>query len=368
MSRVLLLFGGQSSEHAISCLSAANVEQALRKAGHEPVCVGITRAGRWTVAETVPQATDDAPLPEVDERGRTVALVANRGRPRLLVVEDREASITATEDLGSVDVAFPVLHGPNGEDGTVQGLLATAGLPYVGADVASSAIGMDKRQMKAVFTSLGLPLLPYATAERFEWETRPDDVLDRVALDPGLPVFTKPSRQGSSIGVRRCADREELRAGLAEAFDYDRVALVEQALSDAREVECGVLGNANPEVSPPGELVHVGEYYDFDAKYLSPVELTCPAPAPDSISERCRTFAREAFCGLGARGMARVDFFYLDEEDTVFVNEINTIPGMTSQSMFWVVWEAEGYDRPGLVDRLLTLAFEAADPGGRWAP
>lgn len=368
MSRVLLLFGGQSSEHAISCLSAANVDQALRKAGHEPVGVGITRAGRWTFADTVPQATDEVPLPEVDDRGRTVALIANRGQPRLLAVEDRDDTVTATEDLGPVDVAFPVLHGPNGEDGTVQGLLATAGLPYVGADVASSAIGMDKRQMKAVFASRGLPLLPYATADRFEWETRPDDVLDRVALNPGLPVFTKPSRQGSSVGVRRCGDRDELRAGLAEAFDYDRVALIEQALSDAREVECGVLGNANPEVSPPGELVHAGEYYDFDAKYLSPVQLTCPAPVPDPISERCRTFARDAFDGVGARGMARIDFFYLDEEDTVFVNEINTIPGMTSQSMFWVVWEAEGYDRPGLIDRLLTLAFEAADPSGRWAP
>lgn len=368
MSRVLLLFGGRSSEHAISCLSAANVDEALRKGGHEPVCVGITREGRWTFAETVPQATGDAPLPEVDDRGRTVALVANRGQTRVLVVEDRDETVTATEDLGPVDVAFPVLHGPNGEDGTVQGLLATAGVPYVGADVASSAIGMDKRQMKAVFTSRGLPVLPYATADRFEWETRPEDVLDRVALDPGLPVFTKPSRQGSSIGVRRCDDREELRAGLDDAFGYDRVALIEQALSDAREVECGVLGNAAPEVSSPGELVHTGAYYDFDAKYLSPVQLTCPAPVPESISERCRHFAREAFAGLGARGMARVDFFYLDEEDTVFVNEINTIPGMTSQSMFWVVWEAEGYDRPGLIDHLLTLAVEAADAEGRWAP
>lgn len=368
MSRVLLLFGGRSSEHAISCLSAANVEEALRKGGHEPVCVGLTEQGRWTLAGTVPRPTDAEPLPRVDDANPTVVLVANRGHPRLLQIEEGGDTITTSRDLGVIDVAFPALHGPHGEDGTVQGLLATSGVPYVGADVASSAVGIDKRQMKAVFASRGLPQLPYTTVRRAEWSDDPDAALDRVGLDPGLPVFTKPARQGSSIGVRRCESREELRAGLSDAFDHDRVAVVEQALTDAREIECGVLGNADPEVSAPGELVHAGEYYDFDAKYLSPVELTCPAPVPESISERCRQFARDAFLGIGARGMARIDFFYLDDEDAVFVNEINTIPGMTSQSMFWVVWEAEGYDRPGLIERLLTLAFEAADTEARWAP
>jgi D-alanine-D-alanine ligase len=367
MSRVLLLFGGRSSEHAISCLSAANVEVALRGAGHEPVCVGIAPSGRWTLAQAVPRPTDDEPLPQVDEGGRTVALVGSRGRPRLLGVDDAGETVTAG-DLGAVDVAFPVLHGPGGEDGTVQGLLATAGVPYAGADVAASAVGMDKRRMKAMFTSRGLPVLPYTTVGVAEWEAKPEAVLDRIALEPGLPVFTKPARQGSSVGVARCDDREALRAGLAEAFGYDRVAVVEQALSDPREIECGVLGNTEPEVSPPGELVHAGDYYDFEAKYLSPVELTCPAPVPESISERCREYAREAFDAIGARGMARVDFFYLDDEDTVFVGEINTIPGMTSQSMFWVLWEAVGYDRPGLVDRLITLAVEVAESGSPWAP
>jgi D-alanine-D-alanine ligase len=368
MSRVLLLFGGRSSEHAISCLSAANVEQALGKAGHEPVCVGITPTGRWTLAETVPRPTNEAPLPQVDDANPTVTLVANRGHTRLLVVEERGDTLAMTADLGVIDVAFPVLHGPHGEDGTVQGLLATSSVPYVGADVASSALGIDKRQMKAVFASRGLPQLPYTAVSRREWDEGGETVLDRLDLDPGLPVFTKPARQGSSIGVRRCHSRAEVRAGLAEAFVYDRVVIVEQALSDAREIECGVLGNAAPEVSRPGELVHAGQYYDFDAKYLSPVELTCPAPVPEAISERCRELAREAFHGIGARGLARVDFFYLDAEDAVFLNETNTIPGMTSQSMFWVVWEAEGYDRPGLVDRLVALAFEAADTQARWAP
>lgn len=368
MSRVLLLFGGQSSEHAISCLSAANVEDALRAAGHEPVCVGITRSGRWALVEQVPRASDDVPLPEVAEVAETVALVPSRGQTRLLLVEHSGEAVRTSADLGRVDVAFPVLHGPFGEDGTVQGLLATSGVPYVGADVASSAVGIDKRQMKAVFASRGLPQLPYTTVRRFEWDTDPEGVLDRVGLDPGLPVFTKPARQGSSIGVRRCEHREDLRRGLDDAFAHDRVAVVEQALLDAREIECGVLGNADPQVTRPGELTHTGTYYDFDAKYLAPVELTCPADVPESITERCIAFAREAFVGIGARGMARVDFFYLDDEDTVFVNEINTIPGMTSQSMFWVVWDAEGYDRPALVNRLIELAFEAADAAGHWAP
>lgn len=368
MSRVLLLFGGQSGEHEISCLSAANVEDALRAAGHEPMCVGITPSGRWTLADHVPRATAEVPLPKVDESARTVALVPNRGQTRLLVIEDRADTVSATEDRGRVDVAFPVLHGPYGEDGTVQGLLATAGVPYVGADVAASAVGIDKRQMKAVFASRGLPQLPYTTVRRFEWETAPEEVLDRIGIDPGLPVFSKPARQGSSIGVNYCEERDALRRGLDDAFAHDRVAVVEQALSDAREVECGVLGNADPVVTRPGELVHTGDYYDFQAKYLSPVELICPADLPESITERCMAFAREAFLGIGARGMARVDFFYLDDEDTVFVNEINTIPGMTSQSMFWVVWESEGYDRPALVDRLLTLALEAADAAAHWPP
>lgn len=368
MSRVLLLFGGRSSEHAISCLSAANVEEALRKAGHEPVCVGITAQGRWTLAEAVPRPTDEEPLPHVDDDGPTAALIAGRGGAHLVRVDDAGGAVAAEADLGPVDVAFPVLHGPNGEDGTVQGLLATAGVPYVGADVAASAVGMDKRQMKAVFTSRGLPVLPYTTVGVGEWEAKPDAVLDRVALEPGLPVFTKPARQGSSVGVARCDDREALHAGLAEAFGWDRVAVVEQALSSPREIECGVLGNAELEVSPPGELVHAGDYYDFEAKYLSPVELTCPAPVPEPISERCREFAREAFAAIGARGMARVDFFYLDDEDTVLAGEINTIPGMTSQSMFWVLWEAVGYDRPGLVDKLVRLALEVAESESPWAP
>ncbi len=368
VTKVLLVFGGRSSEHSISCLSAANVDAALRAAGHETLLVGITREGRWTLLEQVPPASQSAPLPEVPPDGPTVLLTQSVHGPRLLQVDDRDTPVRLQVDLGPIDVAFPVVHGEHGEDGTVQGLFASLGVPYVGADVAASAVGIDKRQMKAALTSYGLPQLPYHTVRRLDWDESPDDALDRVEIALGFPVFTKPTRQGSSIGISRCEDRDELAKGLAEAFQYDREVIVEQGLSQVRELECGILGNAVPEVTRPGELTHTGSYYDFDAKYLSQVELTCPADVPELIAQRCQLFAREAFLGIGARGMARVDFFYLPEEDTVLVNEINTIPGMTDQSMFWWVWDAEGVGRPQLVDRLLSLALEVEDAAQHWAP
>ncbi len=368
MTRVLVVFGGRSGEHSISCLSAANVDVALRAAGHETVLVGITPAGRWTLQEEVPPASSEQPLPRVPEDRPTALLTRTVHGPRLLQVDDAEPPVGVEADLGPIDVAFPVLHGPYGEDGTIQGLFASLGVPYVGADVAASGVGIDKRQMKAALTSHGLPQLPYQTVRQHDWETSPEEVLDQVEIALGYPVFTKPTRQGSSIGISRCEDRDGLAKGLIEALAHDREAIVEQGLEQVRELECGILGNADPQVTRPGELVHTGSYYDFDAKYLAPVELTCPADVPELIAERCQHFAREAFLGIGARGMARVDFFYLPEEDTVLVNEINTIPGMTDQSMFWWVWDAEGVDRPQLVDRLVGLALEAEDPEQHWAP
>lgn len=363
-TRVLLLFGGRSSEHEVSCLSARNLLAALDPERYEVTTVGITRDGRWTLVDGVPEAGEGQALPRVPDDGPTVALVGTRKGPRLIRYSDNGDAA----EIGPVDVCFPALHGPYGEDGTVQGLLASHGVPYVGADVASSAIGIDKRQMKSVFKARGLPQLPHLTVRRVVWEADRGPVLDDVEAALPYPVFTKPARQGSSIGIQRCASRGELVAGIEEAFSYDRVAIVEEGLDGAREIECGVLGNTGIEVTMPGETVHTGEFYDFEAKYVSPVELRCPADVPRDVTETTMRYAREAYLAIGCRGMARVDFFYDEARRRVLVNEINTIPGLTSQSMFWVVWEAEGVQRTALVDKLLALALEAARGDGRFAP
>ncbi|MGH3113747.1 MAG: D-alanine--D-alanine ligase family protein, partial [Gaiellaceae bacterium] len=269
------------------------------------------------------------------------------------------AALVIGEDLGPVDVCFPVLHGPYGEDGTVQGLLASIGVPYVGADVASSAIAIDKSAMKHVFSACGLPQTPYLTLRRQAWEDDRAAALDEIERALAYPLVTKPARQGSSIGIRKVRGRDELAAGIEEAFGYDRVAIVEQGLEGVRELECGVLGNAVVEVTRPGEAVHAGPaFYDYEAKYLSPVELRCPADVPAGVARTCMAYAREAYLAIGARGMARVDFFYNERTTEVLVNEINTIPGFTATSVFGKLFEASGVSYAELCDRLVRLGVE----------
>lgn len=362
-SRVLLLFGGRSSEHAVSCLSARSVIAALDPERYVVTCVGITREGRWTLVDGVPPGD----LPEVDDDGDTVALVRGRGGAQLVRFHDDTTG--GCDALGPVDVCFPVLHGPYGEDGTVQGLLASLGVPYVGADVASSAVAVDKRQMKNVFTARGLPQVPYRVVRRARWEQGHEAPVAELEAALRYPVFTKPARQGSSIGIRRCGDRDALVAGVEEAFAYDRVAIVEQGVVDVRELECGVLGNDEIEVTPPGEIRTAREFYDFEGKYLdADLALQCPAEVPADVTRRCTAYAREAYQAIGARGMARVDFFYIETTGEVLVNEINTIPGFTPVSMFPFVWSRCGVGYPELVDRLLALAVDAARAGDRHAP
>ena len=369
--RVLVLFGGRSAEHEISCLSAANVLDALDLDRYDVVRVGITREGRWTLAERVPDAPPGG-LPEVDDDGDTVALVRNRKAAHLVRFPANGAPGAGAADLGPVDVCFPVLHGPYGEDGTVQGLLASHGVPYVGADVASSAVGIDKRQMKNVFTAKGLPQVPYLAVRRAAWEGDRAAVLHAVEARLSYPVFTKPSRQGSSIGIRKCRSRDELVDGIEEAFGYDRVAIVEHGVEGGRELECAVLGNTDVEVTPPGEVRTAHEFYDFEGKYLDEsLRLDCPAHVGEDVQRRCQQLARDAYDAIGCRGMARVDFFYLEDApsgEQVLLNEINTIPGFTAASMFPYAWSTQGLEAPALVDRLLALALESGRRDARYAP
>ena len=364
--RVLVLFGGRSAEHEVSCLSARSVLAALDRDRYLVTTVGITRDGRWTLVDGV-EDTPPGVLPSVQDDGDSVALVQTRKGPRLVRFIDTFEGV----ELGPVDVCFPVLHGPYGEDGTVQGLLASYGIPYVGADVASSAVGVDKRQMKNVFKARGLPQVPYEAVRRSTWDADSDAVIAALESALSYPMFTKPSRQGSSIGIHLCRDRESLVAGIEDAFEYGRVAIVEQGLERPREIECGVLGNTETDlkVTPPGEIRTQHEFYDFDGKYLDDsLVLQCPADVPAEIAEQCRAFAREAYLSIGARGMARVDFFYLEDTGQLLVNEINTIPGFTPVSMFPYVWQSQGLSYPQLIDELLRLALQAGSTQERYGP
>ena len=354
-TRVLVLYGGRSAEHEVSCLSARSVLAALDAERYEAVPVGITRDGRWTATDGRIEAAPGAALPEVDGSGPTVALVGARRGPRLVEVGDDGTG----RDRGPIDVCFPVLHGPYGEDGTVQGLLATVGLPFVGADVTASSVGIDKRAMKDTFAAQGLPQVPFVAVHRARYGEERDAVLAEVADALTFPVFTKPARQGSSIGITKVAGADGLAAGIDEALRYDRVVIVEEGVDGPRELEVGVLGNDTIEVTPPGEIRPSHEFYDFEAKYLDDSELVVPADVPVDVASRIDEIARQAYRAIGCRGMARVDFF-LAGDGTLVLNEINTIPGFTPNSMFPRLWDAQGVGYPALVERLLTLALEAA--------
>ena len=362
-SRVLILYGGRSSEHQVSCLSARSVLEVIDRDRYEVVPVGITREGRWVLTDGHIEAEPGQALPEVADTGPTVALVRTQKGAVLVRFED-DGTVT---DLGPIDVAFPVLHGPYGEDGTVQGYLATVGVPYVGADVTASSIGIDKRAMKQAFKARRLPQVPYLPVRRARWDDDRAATLEEVEAALSYPVFTKPARQGSSIGITMAHGREQLIAGLEEAFRYDNVVIVEQGLDAPRELEVGVLGNDTIDVTPPGEIAPSHEFYDFEAKYLDESELRVPADVPAEVAQRIDDIARDAYRAIGCRGMARVDFF-LDTDGSLYLNEINTIPGFTPNSMFPRLWDAQDLPYSDLVARLLDLARAAADDESHLAP
>ena len=351
MARVLVCYGGRSAEHGVSCLSARSVLAALREAGHAVLPVGIARDGRWTLTDGTIAAVADGRLPEVDGAGPAVTLTTTAGGPEL-VEFGSDGSVAARHP---VDVAFPVLHGPGGEDGTVQGLFATVGLPYVGADVAGSAVAIDKGAMKGRFHLNGLPQVAYVAFQRDRWVHDRDYVLAELHRVPA-PWFVKPARQGSSIGISRAADVAALDAAVAGALLHDDRVVVEEAVAGPRELEVGVLErDGHLEVSCVGEIVPAHDFYDFDAKYLVASRLDVPAGVDPATAAAIEAVARRAFVAIGCRGMARVDCF-LAPDGRLLLNEINTIPGFTEASMFPRVWAASGVPFPDLVGRLLAAA------------
>jgi D-alanine-D-alanine ligase len=353
--RVAVLFGGRSAEHEISCISARSVIDALDPAASEVIPIGITREGAWVLLPGPPALpAESGRLPEITAgNGTAVKLGGGAGSQELVAADGSRQAI---------DVVFPVLHGPQGEDGAVQGMLELAGVPFVGAGVLGSAIGMDKAVQKVMFAAAGLPVVPWELVREPDWAEDPEGVVARAG-GLGFPVFTKPATLGSSVGIVKVHDPSELEAGLNEAFRYARKAIIEQGVEGVREVECGVLGNDDPVASIAGEIIPTGhEFYDYEAKYLDEhgATLSIPADVAPDLMERIQRTAVTAFRAIDCAGMARVDLF-LKGDDELFVNEINTIPGFTQISMYPKLWEASGLSYRNLVERLLDLAVERHD-------
>ncbi|MDJ1132520.1 D-alanine--D-alanine ligase family protein [Streptomyces iconiensis] len=361
--RVAVVFGGRSSEHAISVLTAGAVLSAIDRDKYEVLPIGITTEGRWALASDDParMAIEDRKLPSVAELSESdtggVLLPIDAGAREVVHTEPGQVP----KALGEVDVVFPVLHGPYGEDGTLQGLLELSGVPYVGAGVLASAVGMDKEYMKRIFVSFGLPVGPYVTVRPREWENDPAAARKKIvdfAAEHGWPVFVKPSRAGSSMGITKVGDLAGIDEAVEEARRHDPKIIVESLLT-GREIECGVLEfEDGPRASVPAEIppVSAHDFYDFDAKYIDSASGIVPAPLTEEETARVRELAVRAFDAVSCEGIARADFFLTDDGEFV-INEINTMPGFTPISMYPRMWQETGVSYAELVDRLIQAAL-----------
>jgi len=359
--RVGVIFGGRSSEHEISLRSAQTVMSAMDPARYEVVPIGIARDGRWYLYHDAQRMLRAAVANggELNPADAPVSLLAQPvGNP--LVSLNRGSAEPLEAAHGPLDVVFPVLHGSYGEDGTVQGLLELANIPYVGAGVLGSAVGMDKDLQKRLLREAGVPVVRFKSLERNAYSREPE-IARRLAGELGYPVFVKPNALGSSIGVTRVKGEDALAAALEDAFQYDRKVLIE-ASCQGREFECSVLGNEEPQASLPGEVMveHGHDFYSYDSKYMDPegASFKIPAELPGDVSRRISDFAVAAFKALSLRGMARVDFLATRDLAQIYVGEVNTIPGFTSISMYPKLWEVSGLPLPRLIDRLIDLALE----------
>jgi D-alanine-D-alanine ligase len=348
--RVGILFGGRSAEHEVSLQSAKNIIDAIDRNKYEVVLIGIDKKGQWHLSQEsrflLP--TTQSGLPELPESGENLALVPGKQDEQLV-------ALSGQQGLGSLDVIFPVLHGPFGEDGTVQGLLKLANIAFVGAGVLGSSVGMDKDVMKRLLRDAEIPVARFIAINRYASK---EIDFDYAREQLGLPLFIKPANLGSSVGIHKVKDRQGFEAALGDAFNYDNKILIEECI-DGREIECSVLGNDNPIASVPGEILPRHEFYSYEAKYLDEngAVLKIPAKLPLEISERIRQLAIKTFSVLCCAGMARVDFFLRNGRE-IIVNELNTIPGFTRISMYPKLWEATGLSYSELIDKLIDLAIE----------
>ena len=366
-----MLYGGRSGEHEVSLASAAAVFAHLDRTRYEPIAIRIDKEGRWAIADRPPTAMAAADVIEQARLeaarpvrgGREVHLVARPSEETILSIDRRTAD---KRDLGqavvtglNLDAIFPVLHGPYGEDGTIQGLLELANVPYVGAGVLASAVGMDKAVMKLVFAARDLPICPYRVVPRHMWSANRQAVAADLERALGFPMFVKPANLGSSLGISKANDAASLEAAIDLAGSFDRKVVVEAAVPAAREIECAVLGNDAPSASVPGEVVPSREFYDYEAKYLDEgSQIHIPADLPARTVAEIQRLAVDAFQAIDCAGMARVDFLLARDSGRLYVNELNTIPGFTTISMYAKLWAASGLDYGALLDRLIALALE----------
>lgn len=344
---VIILFGGQSGEHEVSLNSASSVLKAIDHSKYDIQTVGISKEGQWFWGVSPEEWLEDSTL-----RGIPVTLVHDPSNPRFLALDGSELP-----NEGKFNLIFPVLHGPFGEDGTIQGLFEMANIPYAGSGVLGSALGMDKDRMKAVFSEANLPQAAYLTLLRADFQLNPEKIIANIENKIGYPCFVKPANLGSSVGISKAIDREQLRNALELASRYDRKVVVEQNIT-GREIEVSVLGNDLAEASIPGEILPAHDFYDYEAKYHDEgSRLLIPAPLEPEVVSKLQEMAVLAFHAVEASGLSRVDFF-VTKDNLIYINEINTMPGFTQISMYPKLWGASGVPYSELISRLITLGFE----------
>ena len=352
-----LLFGGRSCEHEVSVVSARSVLAAIDHDRYDIVLIGIDKQGYWHAGPDIDGLTHEKEVRSLDAPGTPA------GSALVSMAIHHQGNLTAsplhTQPTPHLDVIFPVLHGTFGEDGTIQGVLEMAGIPYVGCGVVSSAIAMDKALAKQVFLAADIPQAPSMVLHRKSWNESAPGLMAKAIRRFGLPIFAKPANLGSSVGIGKAHDPWELDACIRDAFRYDNKVVIEQAMENCQEVECSVLGNQSPEASVVGEIIPGAEFYDYQTKYIDDKSRTViPADIPDHVSERVRELSVQAFRAIDGSGLARVDFFVHRDTREVYLNEINTLPGFTPISMYPKLWEASGIPYAELIDRLVELAFE----------
>jgi D-alanine-D-alanine ligase len=352
--KIGVLYGGRSGEHDVSLCSAASVVAALDKSKYDVVAIGIDRDGRWYVQDQPEIVVDKAFGKIMSLKKRGLWLVNQFEQKNKLYIYNLETS----GEKVFVDVVFPVLHGTYGEDGTLQGLLELAMVPYVGVDVAGSAVGMDKDIAKRLLKEAGIPVVPWITVSKHDWLEHPKNILNRALNQLSLPLFVKPLCTGSSVGIKKVKVKKELADAIDYAFQFDTRIMIETGI-DCREIECAVLGNNNPQASVPGEILPQHEFYSYEAKYLDPegAQMNIPAKLPAKLSAAIRQCAIAGFKALNCNSMARVDFFLDKKTNQFYLNEINTLPGFTSISMYPKLWAATGIQYSELLDHLVALAL-----------
>ncbi|MBU1165093.1 D-alanine--D-alanine ligase [Patescibacteria group bacterium] len=371
--RVGVIFGGRSGEHEVSIVSGQSVMKALDKKKYEVIPLGITKEGKWLSGPLAVKFLKEG----IQKVARKTILSPDPTQRGIINIKQDNKSLAKIENSKQIDVMFPVLHGPYGEDGTVQGLMELTNIPYVGANVLGSAVGMDKIIQKQIYKEVKLPIVKYDWFLSNQWKKDKTNILRRIEKKLKYPVFVKPVNLGSSVGISKAGDRGALIKAINLAVRFDRKILIEQSVNNVREIEVAVLGNDDPKASVPGEIIPSNEFYDYDAKYVDGKSSEqIPAKLPKNIIKNIQKMAVEAFKSLDLCGMARVDFFVKKGNNQIILNEVNTIPGFTPISMYPKMWAKSGLSYPKLLDKLIQLAFErhreknqlrtSFDPGSDW--